>query len=71
VADASLSWTADHSAMTRPAPSRRILLIADRRTQTSEAPLAPIRRYRLAKLRVESRPTAPASRFADLKRVYD
>ena len=58
-------------AMTRPATSTRVLLLEERRSQAEGASSAPIRRYRLARLRFEPRASAPASRFEHLKRVFD
>ena len=58
-------------AMTRPVTTPRVLLVADRRATTSEPSAAPIRRYRLARLRFDARAADPASRFDHLKRVYD
>jgi hypothetical protein len=57
--------------MTSPSASPKVLLIADRRTTTSEPGTAPLRRYRLARLRFEGRVANAASRFEHLKRVYD
>jgi hypothetical protein len=58
-------------AMTRLATSTRVLLLEERRTQAEDSSSAPIRRYRLARLRFEPRDASPASRFEHLKRVYD
>jgi hypothetical protein len=58
-------------AMTAPATSTRVLLLEERRAQAADASSAPIRRYRLARLRFEPRAAAPASRFDHLKRVFD
>jgi hypothetical protein len=57
--------------MTRPVTSTRVLLLEERRAQAEDASSAPIRRYRLARLRFEPRSAAPASRFDHLKRVFD
>ena len=57
-------------AMTRPTTSK-VLLVADRRSSASESGAAPLRRYRLARLRFDGREAEPASRFEHLKRVYD
>jgi hypothetical protein len=57
--------------MTRPAPSSRLLLIADRRPVPPGANAVPVRRYRLARLRFESRSSDPASRFEHLKQTFD
>jgi len=54
--------------MTAPIRSSRLLLVADRRT---DGPAAAVRRYRLARLRLEGRQAAPQARFEHLKRVYD
>jgi hypothetical protein len=57
-------------AMTRPLTASKVLLVADRRTVPASRRDTPIRRYRLARLRLDSRP-AGESRFEYLKRVYD
>ncbi|MEA2159937.1 MAG: hypothetical protein QOD66_2317 [Solirubrobacteraceae bacterium] len=57
-------------AMTRPTASK-VLLVADRRSVAAEPGTAPLRRYRLARLRLDGRAAEPASRFEHLKRVYD
>lgn len=43
----------------------------DRRTAPASRRDTPIRRYRLARLRFDTRPTGDESRFDYLKRVYD
>jgi hypothetical protein len=58
-------------AMTRPVTASKVLLVADRRTVPGNRRDIPIRRYRLARLRFDSRPSAGESRFDYLKRVYD
>jgi hypothetical protein len=55
-------------AMNRPLTASRALLVADRRVAPSEVRTAPLRRYRLARLRLEGR-EAPA-RIAFVKRAY-
>jgi hypothetical protein len=57
--------------MTRPVTSSRVMLIADRRQPTAELAGTPIRRYRLARLRIESREADPGARFEHLKRTFD
>jgi hypothetical protein len=57
--------------MTRPPTASKILLVADRRTAPGNRRDTPIRRYRLARLRFDSRPGSGESRFDYLKRVYD
>jgi hypothetical protein len=57
--------------MTSPsaAPTRRLVLVpADPRAERGDAA---VRRYRLARLRLEDRDVRPADRFAHCKRSYD
>jgi hypothetical protein len=58
-------------AMSRPTTSSKLLLVADPRPSSSEPSMVPVRRYRLARLRIEARSIDPALRFEHLKRVYD
>jgi hypothetical protein len=58
-------------AMTRPLTAPKVLLVADRRTSPAARRDIPIRRYRLARLRLDSPPEAGESRFDYLKRTYD
>jgi hypothetical protein len=58
-------------AMTRPSRSPRLLLVADPRPVSPESPTAPVRRYRLARLRFEGRSSESELRFEHLKRVFD
>ena len=58
-------------AMTRPLTASKVLLVADRRTVAASRRDTPIRRYRLARVRLDSRATGSESRFDYLKRVYD
>jgi hypothetical protein len=57
--------------MPRSITSSKVLLVADRRVAPSGPGAAPVRRYRLARLRLEGRAPGEASRFDHLKRVYD
>ena len=57
--------------MTRPVTASKVLLVADRRTPSSPRESAPVRRYRIARLRFEPPPATGASRFEYLKRTYD
>jgi hypothetical protein len=57
--------------MTRPLTASKVLLVADRRTVPGARRDTPIRRYRLARLRLDSRAAEGESRFDYLKRVYD
>ena len=57
--------------MTRPIASSKVLLVADRRAAAPDPAAAPVRRYRLARLRFDSRPAGTEARFEHLKRVYD
>ncbi|MGI8863518.1 MAG: hypothetical protein ACR2JH_03830 [Solirubrobacteraceae bacterium] len=56
--------------MTHPTAAK-VLLVADRRSVAAEPGMTPLRRYRLARLRLDGRAADPASRFEHLKRVYD
>lgn len=58
-------------AMTRPTPASKILLVGDRRAEADTSAGIPVRRYRLARLRLDSRPAGAGARFDHLKRVYD
>jgi hypothetical protein len=68
-------WRLSHGpiilSMTRPTPSSKVLLIADRRDEADPGVGMPVRRYRLARLRFDSRPAGPDARFEHLKRVYE
>jgi hypothetical protein len=57
--------------MTRPLTASKLLLVADRRTVPANRRDTPVRRYRLARLRLDSGPARAESRFEYLKRVYD
>jgi hypothetical protein len=57
--------------MNRPLTSSKLLLVADQRGGAARGPAEPVRRYRIARLRLESRATQPAGRFEHLKRVFD
>jgi hypothetical protein len=56
--------------MPRTITSSKVLLVADRRAASSGPAAAPVRRFRLARLRLDGRAAAP-SRYEHLKRVYD
>lgn len=58
-------------AMNRPPTASKVLVIADRRQVPAGRRDIPIRRYRLARLRLDPRPGGTESRFEYLKRVYD
>jgi len=57
--------------MARPIPSSKVLLVADRRTAMSKRDAAPVRRYRLARMRLDGRPAGAGSPYEHIKRVYD
>jgi hypothetical protein len=57
--------------MPRPLTASKVLLVADRRPAAATRDPAPVRRYRIARLRFDPPPTSGASRFEYLKRVYD
>jgi hypothetical protein len=54
----------------RRTPSR-LVLVADLRNGVGDDAAVPIRRFRIARLRLDARPLTGADRFAHLKRVYD
>ena len=58
-------------AMTRPMTSSKLLLVADPRSGSPERERTGVRRYRLARLRLDGRAADPAARFEHLKRIYD
>jgi hypothetical protein len=59
-------------AMTRPVTSSRVMLVEDRRGATAApASIVPLRRYRLARLRLEGQPAESEERFGYLKRSHD
>ena len=58
-------------SMTRPASSSKVLLVKDRRSEQPAPGSALVRRYRLARLRFDSRPAGADSPYEHLKRVYD
>ena len=70
-ANVRFSVAGDHLPMTRPIASSKVLLVADRRVDAPEPGTAPVRRYRLARIRFDSRPTGGPERFEHLKRVYE
>jgi hypothetical protein len=47
------------------------MLLEDRRGGSAPAASAPVRRYRLARLRFDGAPADPEKRFEYLKRSYD
>jgi hypothetical protein len=57
--------------MIRPNSSSKVLLVADRREQQVDSAAAPVRRFRLARVRLQPRSTEPAARYEHLKQVYD
>jgi hypothetical protein len=58
-------------SMTRTATSSKVLLVKDRRPEQSEPGAAVVCRYRLARLRFDSRPAGADSPYEHLKRMYD
>lgn len=55
--------------MTTPFSSSRVLLVPDRRSVPPVSDHAPVRRYRIARLRFDG--AATVSRFDHLKRIYE
>jgi hypothetical protein len=57
--------------MARPTPSSKIFLVADRRAASAQPSAARVRRYRLARVRLDGRSAGAASPYEHIKRVYD
>ncbi len=58
--------------MTRqPHPVSKVLLITDSRESTPGSAGKPIRRFRLARLRLDGRQTQADARYEHLKRTFD
>ena len=58
-------------AMTRPTASSRVTLVEDRRGAGASPGSAPVRRYRLARVRFDGPPADGDKRFEYLKRSHD
>jgi hypothetical protein len=57
--------------MTKPDRSSKVVLVEDRREISDERGVGSVRRYRLARLRLDGRSADPEARFEHLKRIYD
>lgn len=57
--------------MAQPLTASKLLLVADQRPTAGDSASSRVRRYRLARLRLEGRASDPALRFDHLKRVYE
>lgn len=57
--------------MTRPATSSKVMLLEDRRGGAASPGSAPVRRYRLARLRFEGFSAEADKRYEYLKRSHD
>jgi hypothetical protein len=57
--------------MTRRAPSSRVVLLEDRRGGSDLPPGAPLRRFRLARLRLDGAPVSGDRRYEYLKHGHD
>jgi hypothetical protein len=57
--------------MTQPDRSSKVVLVEDRREISDARAAGTVRRYRLARLRLDGRSTDPEARFEHLKRIYD
>lgn len=57
--------------MTQPDRSLKVVLVEDRSEVSDARGAATVRRYRLARLRLDGRSADPEARFEHLKRVYD
>jgi hypothetical protein len=70
-ANVRFSTRGDHAGMTPRTASSKLLLVADPRTVAAGPAMTPIRRFRLARLRVEGRAAAGSARTETLKRAFD
>jgi hypothetical protein len=68
-ANASFTRGEDHVGMAHVPTSAKLLLIEDRRASAPATERIPVRRYRLARLRLDGRPADDSSRHEHLKRV--
>ncbi len=57
--------------MTRPLTPSKLLLIADRRESTSRPSPVAVRRFRLARLKLDPATPTPAARLSGFPRVSD
>lgn len=57
--------------MTSPMKASKVLLVEDRRGIGAQSPAAPVRRYRLARLRLNPPAAGREPGFEYLKRLYD
>lgn len=57
--------------MAKPDRSSKVVLLEDRREVSDPRGAGSVCRYRLARLRLDGRPTDPEARFEHLKRIYD
>jgi len=58
-------------AMTSTHAVSKLALVPDSRAGSTRAAANPVRRYRLARLQIDSRSAERASRFEHLKRIFD
>jgi hypothetical protein len=58
-------------AMTHPLKTSKVLLVEDRRGGAAQAAAGPVRRYRLARLRLNPPAAGREPGFEYLKRLYD
>jgi hypothetical protein len=58
-------------AMTRQAATSKVMLLEDRRAGAAPTGSAPVRRYRIARVRPGSTPSQTDKRFDYLKRTFD
>ena len=57
--------------MPEPNRSVKVVLVEGRREIADARHVGPVRRYRLARLRLAGRSSDPEARFEHLKRIYD
>jgi hypothetical protein len=57
--------------MTQPQRSSKVVLVENRREISDVRGAGSVRRFRLARLRLDGRSNDPEARFEHLKRIYD
>jgi hypothetical protein len=70
-ANARVRKWVDDADMTPRHTQSKVLLVADQRSVAEGATPVPIRRFRIARLRLDTPRTGGEQRFGQLKRVYD
>jgi hypothetical protein len=70
-ANVAFSGRDDHYDMNNPHTLSKLWLVEDQRSPSTRATVEPVRRYRLARLQLDSRAPESEAQFEHLKRVFD